>query len=159
MKFSMYDAYKNGNNIYTCCGPARAFSKRLYSKLRFKTSTNEDAYSYLFAVTNGFKYKHTHATCMYFRLPNNFADHKKQSTRFINSKKNLEKEFSKEVLQKNYYLPFSLITKTMVRFLRKYPLELFAYACILISVAIISPFDIQGNGAWETSKSSKTVHY
>lgn len=158
LKFSIYDAYKNGNNIYTCCGPARAFSKKLYTKLRFKTSTNEDAFSYLFAVNNGFKYCHTHATAIYFRLPNNFADHKKQSTRFINSKKNLQNEFSAEYLKKAYYLPFSLVIRNLAKFIFRYPVELVAYVMILMFISLISPMETQSNGAWESSKSSKIVH-
>ena len=35
LKKDIFEAYKQGNNIYTCHGRGRAFSKKLYSVMRF----------------------------------------------------------------------------------------------------------------------------
>lgn len=87
IKNSIYKSYKNSLNIYTCHGSARAFSKRLYSKLNFKNIVAEDAYSYLFCILNNFKYSYTTKTKVLFKLSHNLVDHEKQSVRFFKSKK------------------------------------------------------------------------
>lgn len=158
-KTSVYEEFRNGKNVYTCCGPARAFSKRLYTKLRFKDSANEDAYSYIYAILNGYKYSHIHDTAVYFKLPSNLSDHKKQSTRFFYSKNKLIEEFGTENIKKNYNIPMPVIANIVRKYLLKYPLEISIYAGILSFTWFMSQFNKkkQNLNIWESAKSSKLL--
>lgn len=158
LKTEMYEEYRNGNNIYTCCGPARAFSKRLYKKLKFKDSANEDAYSYLFAIKNGYKYLHIHDTAAYYRLPTNFSDHKKQSTRFFHSRKKLINEFGEKSIKDNYQIPRSIVVNTFGKFAMKYPFEILLYGSVLAYTCLLSAASSSKNdNLWTASTSSKTL--
>lgn len=159
LKTAIYEEFKNGNNIYTCAGPARAFSKRLYKNLEFKNSANEDAYSYLYTTFNGYKYLHIHDTAVYFKLPNNFADHKKQSTRFLHSKRRLVDEFGEKVVAQNYKIPFNILYPMTKKYFIRYPLEISLYGAVYSYICIITlcrkgPSNFQ---TWQSSKSSKVL--
>ena len=86
IKRVIFEKFNDGNNLFTCYGVARAFSKRLYSELRYKNSVGEDAYSYLFCISNNFKYRHMKNAIAFYKLPDNMGDHEKQSIRFVQSK-------------------------------------------------------------------------
>ncbi len=46
-KWDIFEKWKDGHNLYTCCGVARGFSAKACQKLFFKDTAGEDAYSYL----------------------------------------------------------------------------------------------------------------
>ena len=48
LKTNIYQQINNGNNIYTCHGRARAFSKTFYKKIKWPHTYPEDSFSYLF---------------------------------------------------------------------------------------------------------------
>lgn len=157
-KSALYEDFHNGKNVYTCCGPARAFSKRLYSKLHFKDSSYEDAYSFIYTVINGYTYLHIHDTAVYFRLPSNFSDHRKQSTRFFHSKASLIKEFGRENIDKNYTIPLPTLLNSMKKYFLRYPLEISIYGGILSYTWLLSKiFPTNITSIWESSKSSKVL--
>lgn len=159
LKTAIYEDFHNGKNVYTCCGPARAFSRRLYKKLHFSDSYNEDAYSYMFTTLNGFTYTHIHDTAVYFRLPNNLSDHKNQSTRFFHSRAKLIKEFGQENIQRNYKIPFNIIVNTVKKYASLYPVEISLYVAILAYTCVMAKIiPQQHSDIWQPSKSSKNLN-
>lgn len=158
MKFknSIFEKYKNGNNIYTCHA-IRAFSKKLYKEFMFKGSIGEDAYSYLYATFNNFKYEFIKDTKAYYRLPSNYKDHEKQSIRFIQSKKKFVKDFGEDFVHENYYLPKSLLILTGIKFSMKYPIHMTIYVLIYLGILIKSLFVSKINDRWDISTSSKVL--
>ena len=156
-KEAVFENYRKGNNIYTCHGTARAFSKRLYKKIVFKDSIGEDAYSYLFAISNGFNYKYVNSTKGYYRLPTNLKDHERQSIRFIQSKKKFIAEFGKDFINDCYKVPAGLLlTKGLSSFIKN-PVDVTVYAAIYAGMILKNCFTSEIEDRWEISKSSKIL--
>jgi cellulose synthase/poly-beta-1,6-N-acetylglucosamine synthase-like glycosyltransferase len=124
MKTRIYENYNNGENIYTCRGIARAFSKKMYQSIHFPTSVGEDAYSYLYCLKKKMKYGFTKKAKVYYRLPNNVKDHLKQSLRFFNSQQLLYKTFKEDFVKKEYSLPKQLLLQSFFQSLMQSPLEM-----------------------------------
>ena len=156
MKKYIFESINQGNNLYTCHGRARAFSKRLYAIIKFKNSIAEDAYSYLFSMSRGMSYQFVGNTEIFYKLPVNFIDHKKQSVRFIKSKKELAKEFGEEMVNTNYSLPLMKVISAVIKFTLKKPVMVAAYILTFGLIKITSIFNKTGI-TWEISSSSKKL--
>ena len=157
IKHVIYSALKNGNNIYNCYGVSRAFSKKMYTSLRFTNSIGEDAFSYLFCIQHKMKFTYVPETFVYIKIPDNLSDHQKQSLRFIQSKKLLEKEFGTQETQREYMLPFTLVLKSVLSYFIKRPLHVMLYICIYLSMIIQSFFTKNIKNTWDIAKSSKQL--
>ncbi len=151
-----YENYRDGDNVYTCRGVARAFSKRFYSSFRFSTSIGEDAFSYYNCKVNGFKYHFQKSTSVIFRLPTNFMDHKKQSIRFYNSKELLKKEFGKHLVSEGYKLGKGVLIKSILKNLISDPISTIMYFSVLLIIKAQS-FFVREKENWERVSSSKTI--
>jgi glycosyltransferase involved in cell wall biosynthesis len=157
LKNRIFDSYKNGQNVYTCHGPARAFSKALYAKLTFTHSVGEDAYSYLYCVKNGFSYQYVPESVVYYRLPSNLNDHQKQMLRFEQSRMLYKNEFGKAFLAQEYHLPAKLMGYELVKFLITHPLDVVVYSLIFLLSKITTLKSKPVPTTWDISKSSKRV--
>lgn len=156
MKKEIFESYKNGNNIYTCHGRARALSKRLYKSVRFHPDVvAEDAYIYLYTLANGFVYEFARKANIHYRLPGTLADHQKQSVRFFKSYRQLRKEFGAAFIRKQTRLPKRFITPVVLKYFLKYPLTLGLYLSVLIMMQIRSLFATDIKATWVVAKSSK----
>lgn len=157
-KHHLFETFRNGQNLYTCHGPARAFSKRLYSNFRLKQSSAEDMYSYLFCVSRGYKYCYVKDTFVYYKLPDNLKDHEKQSVRFINAKTTMSDYFESRFVKREQYLPLGLHVKSIFLTLKKYPVYMALYVGLFFYMKLVSIFKtkITHNG-WPISVSSKTI--
>lgn len=159
MKFkkAVFENYKNGNNIYTCHGTARAFSNKLYKKIEFKDSVGEDAYSYLYAAFNNYKYSYVSSAKSFYRLPTNLKDHERQSIRFIQSKKRFVKEFGKNFVLSTYSLPASIFAVFALKYVIRNPLHMSFYVGIYCVLKLKSFLVPAINDKWEMSTSSKVL--
>lgn len=154
-KTALYEKLKGGDNLYTCHGTTRAFSRRLYTAMRFKQSVAEDAFSYLYAKKNNYSYAYVSDAITVHKLPETLIDHKKQSFRFFQSKAFLNSEFGAKFVQKEYAIPLHLILTTGIRYFLRYPLEMSAYAVIGLTMAVWSHFSELESNTWSMAKSSK----
>lgn len=155
-KRSLFERIKAGNNLYTCHGRARAFSKKLYKSISFKESVGEDAYSYLFAVKNGFKYRFAKTAEVFYRLPATLSDHEKQSIRFYKTQQLFEKDFGKELVSKENYLSTSFIIKYFMKGIFQNPyLLLYVILATYLKLKTFMIKDIANQ--WTVSESSKQV--
>jgi glycosyltransferase involved in cell wall biosynthesis len=75
----------NGNNLYTCHGPARAFSRRLYADLTFPPTAGDDMYSYFSCISRGFRFQYVKQAVVWYQLPKTMDDYLLQSMRFYQS--------------------------------------------------------------------------
>jgi glycosyltransferase involved in cell wall biosynthesis len=155
-KRTLFESVNNGDNLYTCHGRARAFAKILYKQIIFKDSVGEDAYSYLFAVSCGFRYQFVKTAEVFYKLPATFSDHEKQSIRFFNTQKMFEKEFGKDFVDKENYLSLLFIIKHFIGAVFKNP-YLFIYVVIATYLKIKSFFNSNFANDWSISQSSKNV--
>lgn len=158
-KNSVFELQNNGDNLHTCHGGARALSKKLYHKLNFKRSIAEDAYSYLFCISNGYKFRYVKDATAYYTLPDNLGDHIKRSQRYFNSVSILREEFGNEVIDKSYRLSFVPYFINGVKSFIKNPIHMVIYALITLLIRI-RQMTIKSNSLsdkWELSKSTRGV--
>ena len=159
IKHSVFEKFQNADNIYSCHGTARAFSKKLYSRIRIPSSVGEDAYSYLFCKFYGLSYKYSFKTKVNYRLPDNFSDHLKQSSRFFRSKSEFINEFGVDFIDAQYSIPELLLVKrTILEMIKNFP-RLSYYVGVYMVTIIISFFQKkQDSQVWESVSSSKVVN-
>jgi len=157
LKKEIFEHYKHGNNIYTCHGRARGLSKRLYRNMIFSPEIiAEDAFSYLYAVANGYKYLFAKKANVHYRLPRTLVDHKKQSVRFFNSYKQLKNIFGSKLMKSEGRIPKKIILKYTVKYVLRYPVTIFLYACILVKMKFSAKIERMSTSTWSISKSSKS---
>ena len=156
-KNNLYESLDSGNNLYTCCGRGRTFSKNLAKNLRWPKLTSEDSFSYLFCVQNGFKYAYAREATVYFRSPANFKDHLKQSARFLNSQKEMTRFFLKTLVNKEYSIPKRDLLTNLIQSLTKNPLNTLLYLIVLVLVKLTPNNPQYLNPTWTASSSSKQV--
>lgn len=155
-KRSLFEKINKGNNLYTCHGRARAFSKNLYKQIVFKESVGEDAYSYLYAIKNGFTYRFAKNAEVFYKLPATLADHEKQSIRFYRTQQLFEKDFGKELVEKENYLNTFFIIKNFSWGMIRNP-YLFLYVGLATFLKLKSFYKSSFTNQWSVSESSKKV--
>ncbi|MBI4008653.1 glycosyltransferase [Candidatus Roizmanbacteria bacterium] len=159
IKNDAFKIYKEGSNIYTCRGNARAFSRKLYTNIHFPRSVGEDAYSFLYCLYHGFQYYYTTDTKAYFRSPENLDDHKRQSIRFYNSQKLFLKEFGKPFVKSAYSYPPRILLLPFLHYFIRYPLHLIMYVIILTFMKVKSIFSSETKETWDIAISSKSLKF
>ncbi len=151
-----FERFNYGINVYTCHGAARAFSRRLYKVFEFGNSVGEDAHSYLFAKSKGFKYSYAANAICYIRCVSTYKDHVRQSTRNLNGMRNFRERFGEEFVNKEYRIPAKLVIKAGIVYFLKNPIKMIVYSVILVS-AYISSYFIKNSNTWVIAKSSKVL--
>lgn len=139
LKNNLFESWNEGNNMFTCHGPARAFTKDVYKRLRFTQSDGEDMYSYLYCVNEGFRFAYARDAVLWYRLPRALGDHWKQSLRYNRAQKKFSKEFDSAFVNKQVTIPISSYAKGIMKsfgLLFRYPIHSFLYLAVLVSVQI-----------------------
>lgn len=151
----VFEKFKNGNNLYTCHGLARAFSRRLYKSINFPLSYGDDMFSYLYAVKNGFKYVFVENTKIFYRIPATMDDHRKQSVRYLHSVKIMKGLFGARFVQNQNVWPIALCVSEGLKMFIKAPLEAICYPFVFLYMSAISGRKITISNTWELAGSSK----
>lgn len=155
IKQSVYEQVNNGDNAYLCHGRVRAFSKEFAKKFSWKEVVAEDAYSYLFCKRNNYKFYYQRSAQINYRSPQSLKDHLKQSTRFYENRRSLEKYFPKKLVGKSFFIPKYTLIKISLSLAIKNPLKAFAYIIILSLAKLQTKVYKNQNIKWESSISSK----
>jgi len=157
LKENLFKAINNGNNIYTCHGLARAYSKKFYQGLTFPASVGNDMYSYLKCVNENLIYKYTESAIAWYKVPENYLDHKKQSTRFFNTIEEQTKYFKKsfvtkqtQITRNDYLNGFYKSIPILVSF----PIHSLSYFVLQIYMRLKSNF-VSSDEAWSIATSTK----
>lgn len=158
IKTRIFGTYKGGDNVYTCHGPVRAFSKRLYKKINFKNSIGEDAFSYLFCLYHGYKYVYVKDAEVFYKLPSHILDHQKQSQRFLYSKKIMANIFGEDFISLYYHIPLTNFLEAFLYYFIKNPLFTLVYVLIVTFLRIKCLFLKDPKDAWDISLSSKNLN-
>lgn len=152
---NIFEEHEKGLNLYTCCGVGRAFSRRFYEQFLFTESVGEDAYSYLYCVCHGFKYSYAKNAEAHIKLPDNLADHKKQSLRFSDSKRRFYDNFGVAFVKEEYHLPARLMLKNILTSFCKRPILMVGSVAVIAYMRISFVFSKKIPSAWEISVSAK----
>lgn len=158
MKESVYESLRGGNNVYTCHGRVRAFSKRFYSVFRFRPLAAEDAYSYLACIQRGFLYRYVKNTRVFYRLPGHLKDHARQSARFFQSVPQLKRHIAADRIAIEYAIPASIFVRALFAWTRRHPTEMVAYLMLAVIINIFSRWTNFAKPRWDISVSSKRLH-
>lgn len=158
-KRQVFENINNADNLYVCHGRARAFSRRLYTHLRWPTIMAEDAYSYIFAKKHGCKFVYTAQATILYSSPKTIDDHLKQSERFFYSAAELRK-LPEVANDKNWYhIPRPLLFKAMLKECVIHPVYFISYCALLFLVSWSRL--LQGStkqvARWQPSVSTKTL--
>lgn len=160
LKENLFNLFRGGDNLFNCHGPVRAFSKKLYTKIFFPDGRGNDMYSYLFVKANGHEFKYLKNTEVYYKIPRNIKDHKKQSLRFYNSLNIQRNYFSKDLIISETKIPLYIYflgaLKSTSLFLL-YPLHIFYYLLTNTYLKLVSLRIKMGNDLWSIAKSSKNL--
>ncbi len=154
-KKDFYQSINNGNNIYTCTGVGRAFSKKLYKSIVFPSRIGEDAFSFLFCIYHKFTYQYVHEAVVYYKLPGNMQDHLLQSIRYMQSKSEYIGMFGKEFIEMHYHVPRLLLIKSFLKYSAQYPLSMLSYVLLMTVVWIKAKFAKPMKQTWVIAGSSK----
>lgn len=156
LKDNLFAKFKHGNNAYNCHGPARALSKHLYKLLSFRTDSGEDMYSYLYCAARGLNFKFVPGAIVYYRLPDNFHDYMKQSTRYHGSKLICPANFEKKLVERELDIPLPVwiaatITSIplMVRNFVRVGFYLMLLTVVRLRLLLLGPM----NESWNVSSS------
>lgn len=154
IKGILFSQYKNGNNVYTCYGPARAFSKKFYRKLRFQTSNGDDMYSYFLCRELGYRFQNIPGAISIYKLPSTLRDHSKQSIRYHQAKNQIKKYFDTDLVKNEQKIPLTVYIVTLFKALPiilKYPIHTTIYFLILASILIRSLSKYQAMENWNAT--------
>ncbi len=155
LKVKLFDSIGNGDNIYNCAGPSRAFSRALYKKLRYPDNIPNDAYSFFFCKEQGLVFRYTPQARAIFRLPSTLADHAKQGVRFIAGKSAILNNFGDDA-RKAYALPVARILFLILPELFLHPILLVSYLGMLLFVRY-NAINKRFNAQWDMAITSEYI--
>lgn len=137
LKHFAYVRHRGGDNIFTCVGHMRALSRKFYSQIMFPgTSEGEDQYLYLSCLRAGYRYKYSHATSSYFKLPDDFQDYKKYAKRIFQTQKKFGNIFGEELVRNERSIPAGLKIRACLHALKKHPLSTPLYIVLHVAMHI-----------------------
>ncbi|MBI1863725.1 glycosyltransferase family 2 protein [Candidatus Woesebacteria bacterium] len=159
LKIILFSKFKNGNNVYNCHGPARAFNKSLYKKINFQNSEGDDMFSYLFCIKNNYKFRFIPNIYVSYRLPSVIKDHYKQSSRYLNAIEFCNSFFGKNLVNSEFAIPRSVFLCSFlssIPLLFRMPIHSIFYLSTFSLVRIARKLNIKPNEYWQV-KSSKNI--
>lgn len=157
MRREVVEKWNGGNNLYTCTGPARAFSRKFAQGFRWPQVVAEDTYSYFAAKEKGFEYVFDPQAEFFFRSPQSFRDHIRQSVRFRQGIKELARHLPNSPVRQAHTIPLRLTVPVLLSFASEHPFLFCGYAAIYTFSAFMSLFTSQANLVWEIADSSKKL--
>lgn len=159
IKEEIFHSISNGNNLYTCHGLARGYSRRLYKSLSFPVSVGNDMYGYLFCISNGYHYEYAPKAVALYRLPEKLADHTKQSLRFFSSSSAQSLYFDAAVIDRATRIPLRsvlLCGVSIVKIMLSNPIEVASY-CFIQAYVSAKSRKHEEKQTWDIAVSSKTL--
>lgn len=159
-KNSLFEAIHHQDNIYLCHGRARAFSRPLYTQLRWPELSGEDGYSYAFNRYLGYKFVFTKESKLYCALPHTLNDHIRQSLRFFTSKNHHLNPTKSESHARLYHIPKTLLIRHIISGSIHHPIYVLSYAGILALTGcylILKKSALKPHPLWVPSASTKKI--
>lgn len=152
-------SYKKGNNYLTCNGRLIALSKKFYKQINIPPHVwNNDAFIFICAKLNEYRYSVVRKSVGYYRSPSTFREHFKQSKKFLHSYEENQKEFKKNIAYL-YTIPVSLVVRSLTAIFIKKPVLTSAYVMITILIRLWpSSKDNYKKSFWETDMSTKKLY-
>lgn len=157
LKENVFSQINHGQNMYTCFGLARGFTKNIYKKINIPTSVGNDMYTYLYSKNNGYKFMCLNNLKTYYTLPKNLKDHLSQSTRFLNALETQKNYFDQSLVSKEANIPPVAIWKAFVKstpLILTNPFKVVCYFGLYFYAKALSIFK-ETSQTWSISTSTK----
>lgn len=151
------ERYRQGDNVYACHGPARAFSRRLYEAYSFSDGVAEDAYSYLYVKSCGLRYRFLPETSVVTQLPLTLRDHLNQSARFHQNQAEMRRYFPSDFVQEVFRLPRRLSLAGMAAELRQTPACTLAYMVLISLSTLLASKAPSRSRLWQMATTTKRL--
>jgi hypothetical protein len=129
--------------------------KKMYSKMNYENIIADDALAFLTAKKNNLKYSYSKYAQVFYKIPKTINDHTKQSTRFMNSQKQLYKYFDTKTIDSSYKIPPILAVKTTFNYFMKEPISMIMYIVIFTYLKIRTALKNNELSIWEVARTSK----
>jgi hypothetical protein len=154
------ESWRDGDNYLAMLGRVMAFRGE-WLKNRLQVHSNSvslDAYMYFENKRNGGGYKCLWDTCLYFRNPGNMKEQMRKSSRFQNSKYEMESYNKFENLEFEYDIPLRAIFFSVVKEFLRDPVGFVVYLYIYTYTRLkkFSPEDCL-TALWEVDLSTKNL--
>jgi glycosyltransferase involved in cell wall biosynthesis len=145
------------SQMYFCEGQIRAFSKKLYKKIRFPNKSADDVYPFLF-LDDKEKFFYAKNAKSYYKNPTSIKEMFLQQKRYLQSKSIHAENFGKEVIDKYFVIDTKEKLKAAFEIFKKKPFLTLTY--IFLSVAfrivfLVLPKD--HSPTWKILSSTKSV--
>jgi glycosyltransferase involved in cell wall biosynthesis len=131
-KTHIYEHANGGDSIHLCHGRARAFSRRIFSRIAWPGLCPEDSFSYLFCLSSGYKFRYAENVRISFRSPTTLRDYARQSRRFARGKRLLQNYFDARWVRRVHAIPLMVIFRSTVRFFANNPIQMVAYGFVFL---------------------------
>lgn len=124
---------KGGNNIFGCTGSILAIRKHLARQIKLPEIINEDAYVYLYCISNGFKFAYQDKAIVLYKLPTNVRDYLRQAFRSHPEAVEIElRKYFGDLVDREFARPFKFYLKSIVITFLLNPLEVISMVVIHI---------------------------
>lgn len=153
----LFNKVNYGANLYLCHGQARAFSRKLYSKIVWPDNCPEDSYSYLYCLKQGYNFEYSKDAVVLFSAARTISDQAKQSNRFIDGQKVLEEIFDRNFVQKHFRIPLTLIIFFVSFYTIRRPLTTVSYISVLMFIRLFIKTETKHHSLYEISYSTKKL--
>ncbi len=145
--------WNKGKNYLSFRGCFLAIDRRLAKSINIDSKiVNNDAYIYLSALNKGYNPIYLDTAVVYFVSPKNFADYLKQSSRYKNSKKEMQKYFNTD-LKNEYKIPSLIMIKSLSKYMLSNPLKFLSYFSLYVMTQYKKEKNIRST--WNIAMSTK----
>lgn len=160
LKLVLFGEFKKGNNVYNCHGPARAFSKNVYTGMLFEQSDGEDMFSYLFCIKKGKRFLYVKSAKVEYQLPSTPVDHYKQSKRYLDALEFNRAIFGEDLMTQEMSIGVGDYLKSIYKafpYILANGIYVICYLIVLFSVIAAKALRIKTKESWSVT-SSKSLH-
>ncbi len=147
---------KKQSDMYRCEGSIRAFPKDLYHKIKFPSTSADEAFSYIKVKMLGGGFYFDKKAKIYYTLPKSFKDYFFQQRRYLNSQNIQENNFENVDVQSLYTVTNTDKIHSFLENLKNNPIYSLIYLVVIIFVKIsirINPEN--GSSLWKILTTTK----
>jgi glycosyltransferase involved in cell wall biosynthesis len=148
--------HTKNSQMYFCEGTIRAFSKKMYNKIKFPNTSADDVYPYLW-LNDPDKFAYVMGSKVYYKQPKSVKDLFLQQSRYFKSKRIQTHNFNSAIVSKYFVIKFKeKLTATIVVFLKN-PIWTLLYVLVIGFTKIFAIFfNINLDSRWAMLTSTRT---
>jgi glycosyltransferase involved in cell wall biosynthesis len=147
---------KEVSDIYRVEGAIRGFTKKVYKNMFFPNTSADDAFSYIYSVTKGWKVVFNNNALINYKLPSSLCDFFRQQIRYLSSPRVQDVVFGSDVSRPFFDVSVGDKIRAVLICLYRDPIHTIFYCVIIFMVKISLLFGLEDlNSRWYVLKSTK----